>query len=238
MRATFLNCWHGEVGEPLWNFLREESLKTDIFVLLEVSPEMLSPLEKVLFEFGGKYAQNSQKSGQAIFVKKNIRTFLIEKVGLYEQLPGDTGCLQKVKLELGGKKFLVGGVHGKAMPGDKLDTDVRLNQSSKIIKSFDFNGVPRIIGGDFNLLPETKSIKIFEEVGYKNLINEFGIKSTRNRLAWEQAEGQYKKEGRKFFGRQYFADYVFVSPEIKVKNFEVPDVEISDHLPLILDFEV
>jgi hypothetical protein len=30
----------------------------------------------------------------------------------------------------------------------------------------------------------------------------------------------------------------FVSPEIKVKSFKVPDVEISDHLPMILDFEI
>jgi len=34
------------------------------------------------------------------------------------------------------------------------------------------------------------------------------------------------------------SDYVFVSLEVKVKKFEVPNIEISDHLPLILDFEM
>ena len=43
--------------------------------------------------------------------------------------------------------------------------------------------------------------------------------------------------GWKFFGKQHFADYVFVSKDVKVKKFEVPYLEISDHLPLILDFE-
>jgi endonuclease/exonuclease/phosphatase family metal-dependent hydrolase len=33
-------------------------------------------------------------------------------------------------------------------------------------------------------------------------------------------------------------DYVFVSKDVQVKNFEVVNNDISDHLPLILDFEL
>ncbi len=33
----------------------------------------------------------------------------------------------------------------------------------------------------------------------------------------------------------YHSDYVFVSPETDVMHFEVPDIEASDHLPLILE---
>ena len=90
----------------------------------------------------------------------------------------------------------------------------------------------KIIGGDFNLNPDTKSVKIFEEVGYKNLIMDFGIKNTRNEISWKQFQN---KPG---FVKQYFADYVFVSKDVKVRKFEVPYNEISDHLPQILEFEV
>jgi endonuclease/exonuclease/phosphatase family metal-dependent hydrolase len=46
------------------------------------------------------------------------------------------------------------------------------------------------------------------------------------------------KDGKPFYGKQPFADYIFITPDIKVKNFEVPDLEISDHLPMILDFDI
>jgi endonuclease/exonuclease/phosphatase family metal-dependent hydrolase len=82
---------------------------------------------------------------------------------------------------------------------------------------------PKILMGDFNLLPDTESIKIIEAAGLRNLIKEFGITETRTEL--------YKKKLR-------FADYAFVSPEIKVKDFKVlPDV-VSDHSPQYLDFEI
>ena len=35
-----------------------------------------------------------------------------------------------------------------------------------------------------------------------------------------------------------FADYTFVTSGIKVESFEVPDVPISDHLPMILKFNL
>lgn len=74
--------------------------------------------------------------------------------------------------------------------------------------------------GDFNLDPDTKSLKILER-NLKNLIKEYKISTTRSSL----------------YARQHkFADYVLVSPGIKVINFQVPDIAISDHLPMILEF--
>jgi hypothetical protein len=67
---------------------------------------------------------------------------------------------------------------------------------------------------------------MFKNNGYKNLIGDYQIITTRNNLAWSL-----------YPDKQYFADYVFASPEIKVKSFEVPNNEVSDHLPLILEIE-
>jgi len=33
-------------------------------------------------------------------------------------------------------------------------------------------------------------------------------------------------------------DFILCSKEIKIKNFEIPNVHLSDHLPLIMDFEL
>ena len=58
----------------------------------------------------------------------------------------------------------------------------------------------------------------------KNLIKEFSIKGTRTH--------HYKKTSERY------ADYILVSGGIKVKTFEVPEIIVSDHLPMILEFSV
>jgi endonuclease/exonuclease/phosphatase family metal-dependent hydrolase len=85
----------------------------------------------------------------------------------------------------------------------------------------------KIIGGDFNLNKNTESVKMFEKNGYRNLIEEFGIEVTRNHLIWDLYPENI----------QFWADYLFVSPEVKVKSFEVPKNEVSDHLPQVLVIE-
>lgn len=73
---------------------------------------------------------------------------------------------------------------------------------------------------DFNLEPETRSIKMLEN-GMKNLIKEFGIKFTHN---------------KELCPDDNISDYVIISEGIDVKKFKVPEVFVSDHLPLILEF--
>ena len=126
---------------------------------------------------------------------------------------------------LGDKEISVSNFHGIPFPGNKLDTDKRLTEVKRTKEIIFSKGESQILVGDFNLLPETQSIKIFEE-DMRNLIKEFNIQITRSTLS-------------PFYGRpdfQKFADYTFVSPDVRVKNFTVPDVEVSDHLPMILEF--
>jgi endonuclease/exonuclease/phosphatase family metal-dependent hydrolase len=64
------------------------------------------------------------------------------------------------------------------------------------------------------------------EKKFKNLIKEFAIKSTRP---------DFKDDLDKW---DNVVDYIFVDDKIKVNNFEVINTNISDHLPLILDFDI
>ena len=109
-------------------------------------------------------------------------------------------------------------------PSGKTDTDTRIEQSKKIIafmKKFDGE---IIFCGDFNLHPETESLKMIErELNLKNLINEYGVKSTRTSL--------YTRSDEKY------ADYILVSKGIQVKDFKVLSDEVSDHAALFIDFE-
>jgi len=165
--------------------------------------------------------------GQAIFVSKKLEVRSLERIYTFRNTSTDVGYGSHVIISQGEKSFHLVNIHGKAQPGSKFDTPVRIKQSEHIIDAMKSVRVPVIIGGDFNLYPNTKSIMMFEEAGYKNLIRDFGIKNTRNEISWKE-----------FNNKQYYADYVFVAPDIKVRGFEVPYNEVSDHLPLVLDFEI
>lgn len=238
MRIIFLNIWQGKNKYALKEFLDKESTITDCFCFQEVSPNFLNDLKLWLpgyscfYEKGRIAVFDGLIYGQAIFLKAEIETDEAGKTKLYNQLGDDIGFLQYQSLHSDNKKLWLGNVHGKTKPGNKKDTKSRLKQSERIINFFKDKAGPIIFGGDFNLLPDTRSVKMFEDSGYRNLIKEFKIKSTRNELSWKQFENDPG------FVKQYFADYVFVSPEVKVRSFEVPNIEVSDHLPLILEFEI
>lgn len=239
MRIIFLNTWHGKVWEKLKQYIFDESASCDIFCLTEVDPGLeiklveLLPGHKPYYEelIPVKYL-NGGLDGQSIFVKNGIDVVNSGKQYLYDVSETDCGALQTMELSVGNKKIFLGSIHGKAMPGEKLDTPERIKQSEKLIEYFKDKEGLKIIGGDFNLSLETNSVKMFSEVGYLNLIEKYKIKSTRNELSWEQ----FKKTAN--FRKQYYADYLFISKDVKIKNFEVPNIEISDHLPLVLDFEI
>ncbi len=121
--------------------------------------------------------------------------------------------------------------HGNSQPGHKLDTPKRLEQSRKIVDFLRDRPGEKIVMGDFNLMPDTESIRMFESSGYRNLIREYKIVTTRGTrmraLFPEYEHGPY--------GFQEFADYAFVTPGVTVRSFEVPDIPVSDHLPMILE---
>lgn len=104
----------------------------------------------------------------------------------------------------------------------KIDTEERLEQSDKILAFTSKLKTPFVLCGDFNLLPDTESLKKFEHAGLRNLIKEFGVTSTRT--------SHYTKSEK-------FADYAFVSPGIHVKDFRILPDEVSDHAPLLIDIE-
>lgn len=215
--------------EGIQEFIAEQSPVTDIFCFQEVYVPARVTFEHWLPGFHYFYAEkNIDRSNdefwQATYVKDHLKVRVSETV--LDDIP-HTGLGLSVEIESDRENLLVCNVHGAAFPGEKLDTPEREEQSRTVIDFLSSFRGPKIIGGDFNLLPDTESVRVFEQCGYVDLIKEFGIITTRNRLAWENYPGH----------ELYYSDYVFVSPEVKVRNFSVPNNEISDHLPLIVDID-
>ena len=79
--------------------------------------------------------------------------------------------------------------------------------------------------GDFNLLVESESIKMFDSK-MVNLIYKYKISSTRPNFDDGLDKGNV------------VCDYIFVNDKVKVNDFKVLITDVSDHLPLILDFDI
>ncbi len=253
MKLITLNIWGGALYEPLAAFIKHWSPEIDIFCFQEVlfgSTPTFTPVHKgrsnIFSEISSwlpgfasyqHFAPSTHfqtepiafRAGQAIFTKSSLEIrsnggFLCYKgKPPIETTKGGklTGNCQWIDIADGNSAITIANLHGLWQEGShKADTPERLTQS-RIVKQFlDGRTGKKILCGDFNLLPDGQSIKILED-GMKNLIKDYQIQSTRSSL--------YKKEIK-------FANYILVSPEVKVKDFRVLSDEVSDHLPLYLEF--
>lgn len=228
MRIVFLNVWNAKTGGALAEFLREQAPRTDVFCFQEAYGRARKLFAEVLpgHRLAGtarKIADLRDGFAQATYVAAGIEAGKSEAVLARRMRRCGLGLCTPVRF--GGGFLHVLNFHGLAQPGAKLDDPDRLRQSHGLLDFLEGRPGPKIVGGDFNLMPETESVRMFMAHGYRDLVAEYGIKTTRNRLIWEKFPDS----------KQYFSDYVFTSPEVRVEDFQVPQNEVSDHLPLIVD---
>ena len=243
MKLIALNIWGGRIREPFFDFIKTHQ-DTDIFCFQELynngtekmsdekrmpSLNIFSELKELLPAHRGYFRPTIRNVyGIGMFIKNEIQV-LEEGEVILKDVPNFAGSggnhtrnMQWVKCQTDKTSFFVLNVHGLWTGINKKDTPDRLEQSQRIKSFLDTVQSPKILCGDFNLLPDTKSIAMLEP-GLVNLIKIHKIISTRTSF--------YTKEEK-------FADFMFVSPEIKVQNFAVLPDEVSDHSPLLLNFTI
>lgn len=255
VKLITLNTWGGRAMHPLMHFFRQRAPETDVFCLQEVFDadqaaleerhpdehvrgDLLAKLRAELKDFDGFFARfndNPLRQSLAIFVRKTVKIRAVgDNVVYIPKKPRETGSrvlsarkLQYVILEINGYPCLVSNFHGLWNGGPKTDTPERIAQSNNVKTFLDSHHCVKVLCGDFNLLPETQSVRILEQ-GMCNLVRENSVQGTRTVL--------YRHYDNP--NEPNFADYVFVSPEVRVRDFEVlPDI-VSDHSPLYLEFGI
>lgn len=245
MKLITLNIWGGRVFEPLMDFFKKHAATTDIFCLQEVfnnpphiksrvqtksaKEDIYKDIAEVLKNFNGNMAPSQEgEESLCMFVKKDFGVHEIADQFVYRwknAMEGNDAStyginVQFIKFSKDKKDYLVCDLHGHWTPNFKGDNPARLEQSQNIKKFLDNFAGAKVLCGDFNVAPDTKSMEILE-TSMKNLVKEYKIATTRSHF--------YTKEHK-------FADYIMVSPEIQVKKFEVIQEVVSDHLPLCLEF--
>jgi len=227
MKILSLNAWRGGCAEALREFVSTQARDTDIFLFQEASDEMerirsqeLQGWQNIITS---KYEYLTKDDLCQMICLRDDITLLAS--GVFFPHNKDHGLGLWVDIMKGDERYTICNIHGAAFPADKQDTEARIAQSREILEFLKNKLGKHIIMGDFNLFPNTKSVKIFEECGYKNLIREYNIDTTRNEIAWARYPDN----------KHLFADYTFVGPDIEVKDFQVPKNEVPDHLPMILE---
>lgn len=246
MKLITLNTWAGKLKEPFEAFLKNHKESTDIFCFQEVfndysseyedetavdekgrNRHLLKEISNILTDFDVHFCPVAEETyGIAIFLKKGIEVIQSGEVVLFQSTPeteDHTRKMQWMHIKQGTKDVIVMNVHGHWSADGKGDNEHRLEQS-KIINTFieSVPMIPKILVGDLNLSIGTESLKLIETYTI-NLVKEKGIATTRTEF---------------YTGTDPHADYVFVSPEVFLNSFKVlPDV-VSDHFPLLLDFDL
>jgi len=115
-------------------------------------------------------------------------------------------------------------MHGLRDLNGKIDTPERARQAARLLAMCRQLSGPddlAVICGDFNVEPESETLGLLADAGFRELVTGRGFTSTRT--------SHYRKPGK-------FADYMLINRDEVVRDFDViADPEVSDHCPLLLE---
>lgn len=246
LKIISLNTWGGKIKQPILDFF-ESNKDIDIFCLQGVynnadiktlnieytddNLNLFNDIGNVLSNYNSLFRpQRDDFYGLAIFIKKDIGILRDKHVSIYkaENFNGSENypsILQHIQILIKNEIINITHLHGLWTGKGKDDTEDRIKQSQNIIDFLKTLEGDIVLCGDFNLNPNTESIKMIEDFGLRNLIRENNIKSTRTSFYPKDRDSR-------------FADYTFVSKGIEVKSFEIMPDEVSDHSPVRLIIEI
>jgi len=130
-----------------------------------------------------------------------------------------------VLIDFDGKPIHAISVHGRrvAPPVDSPESTRQAQVMADYLKSL--GNAPFIVGGDFNMPPGSEVIKIVSAVS-NNLMIGSGASQTLNPKVHVLGE------------KGYLVDFIFTSKHFKKISLDVPQVTVSDHLPVVAELEI
>lgn len=241
MKILQLNIWGGRLGSQIKNVIKREQPDVVCFqeaITLDggngfVFDELSEIQQDTNFEhchfspsFAWKLMKREAQSGLATLSKlpfsyTNNAFTRLEYVTDFDILDTDYNVrsLQHVTISHDGEDLHILNHHGHHVPSHKNGDDETMRQCKVIVEYIEKLKGPIVLCGDFNLIPESESLEQINKI-LVNHAKEQGILTTRTPLT-------HKTE---------VCDYIFTSPDIKVKDFQVLDDIASDHKALTIEF--
>ncbi len=228
---------------PPWLIFRDAGFHLDQRADLYAEISALLPAHRAQFCAAAR-GRLSDASGQGYASEHGIAVWIAPDLALTEQIQrfahGAFGVdgwgthpvprsLHGLRLydPASGRFVVLVHLHGLRDVAGKQDTPARTAQANAIcalIADLRQPGDGAVVAGDLNLLPDSATFAALSGIGLTDLVTGQGHTDTRT--------SQYGKPCR-------YADYMLVSPEVRVRRFAVPALpEVSDHRPLVLDFDL
>ncbi|MCL2037663.1 endonuclease/exonuclease/phosphatase family protein [Candidatus Saccharibacteria bacterium] len=253
MKLIQINTWQGRIAPKLLQFIEHE--KPDLICTQEIfdsehdtpAPDGQFNLGKEIRKVSGlehtwfsprlsvDIAGEEIPQGNMIFSRWPLldqRTILIRGKPIWHATRKDPDRnvsvnLQIVKLKINDQEMILANHHGYVArnTGERFGDKVSLRSMSKVAKELrKFADYPLILSGDMNVISKTSTMRVFRNF-LRDLTAENHIENTLSPIHR--------------FNKPVACDHILVNDKILVKNFAVRDQElVSDHLPLVLDFEI
>jgi|SRR3989344_2484170 len=245
-----VNIFKGRYLDKLLDFLKLENpdfismqeVTSDGFNLYKDKNVNLFEILKSRLELNGVYhgdlklkgAKNSS-FGNAVFARYEIikeRVLVLNKFrsvsldeldgrGAFEIRPRIPRHLLDATVDFNGRQIHILSWHG-AWIAPPQDTTETLRQAKIVAKYLESINSPFILGCDMNAVTQSKTVGVINEVA-SNLMMNSGVLYTTNTKIHIIAP------------RGFLVDYVFTSQHFKLTKLTVPQITVSDHLPVIAE---
>lgn len=245
-----INIYKGLYLAALLDFLREE--KPDIVSFQEVSAGCVNLcIDKTINLF--EYTKNNLNMdgvfhkdveildvagsfiGNAVFavypiIENNVVTLKVPARFSEQEFSGMQDFSQfprhllDVTCDFKGNKIHVLSWHG-AWTAPPTDTEETLRQANMVAGYLQALDEPYILGGDLNAVIQSKTVGIINRVANNLMFNSGVLQTTHPKI-------------HKIAPRGFLIDYVFCSKNFSLQKLEVPEVIVSDHLPIICELEI
>ena len=243
-----INIYKGQYLDVLTRFLKDQN--PDFISMQEVTAGELNLCDKNLdlFEyFKAELSLNgvidkvmkpvdSPKSylGNAVFSKnqiidskslvlKTFNEFTLVKFHDFKNFTNFPRNLLSAECVLDGQKIRAISWHA-AWTAPPTDTEETLRQAKEVADYLKNLKEPFILGCDLNAIPQSMVAGLINGVANNLMMNSGVLQTTHPKI-------------HKIAPRGFLIDYIFTSAHFKLKKLEVPEVTISDHLPVIAELE-
>ena len=243
-----INIYKGQYLDALISFLKDQN--PDIIAMQEVTAGELNLCDKNLdlFEYFKKELDwkgvidkvmkpvDSPESflGNAVFSKyqiidsetlvlKTFDEFTLAKFHDFKNFTNFPRNLLSAECVLDGQKIKVISWHA-AWTAPPTDTKETLRQAKLVADYLANSKDPFILGCDMNAVPQGKTAGLINQSAVNLMMNSGVLQTIHPKV-------------HKIAPRGFLIDYIFTSSHFKLTKLEVPEVTISDHLPVIAELE-
>ena len=252
MKLIQINAWMGKLSPTLLRFLHKEN--PDFICVQEIFNSEndvpypnrqinLGPEIRDLFDipyhtyFSPRIsidiAGEERFFGNMIFSRlpfestENFITFGEPSFNVSHKSPASNSAvgLQIVKIKIDDQIMVLANHHGYWVGGENgqlgdQESIKSLERAAEVLKKF--SGSPLIFAGDLNVVNESPAMRPFDNF-LTSLTVTYDIKNTLSGLKYDKPVA---------------CDHIMVNDKIAVKNFEVRNIIVSDHFPLIMEFDL